>query len=252
MTFTNKTIYLSLWLLLVLLSCDREMESEGVSKVTTYPTFDFKGDEAIYVEAGTPYVEPGVTATEGGIDIEVKTEVHGTYFVSGVPSLDTSIPDIYTIDYLATNSDGFDGVVSRTVYIAGKGDLVNDISGLYTSTVVRNGVSGAQYTDMEYVIISKTGSNTYEISDAIGGYYDLGRAYGPDYIAPGVTITANNIAADNFSFSDPVGVGPFGGEVVIQSMDVDAASKTIVINSVWQADPETVFNFLVTLKQVDF
>ena len=68
-------------------------------------------------------------------------------------------------------------------FVARQGDLVNSIEGVYTSTVVRDNVSAPQYDDMKYVIIKKVDTDTYELSDGIGGYYDLGRAYGIAYAA---------------------------------------------------------------------
>jgi len=98
---------------------------------------------------------------------------------------------------------------------------------------------------MEYVYIIKTGENTYQRSDVIGRYYDLGREYGTAYAGTGATVTANNIAANDFSFGDPVPVGAFGGEGEITSMTVNAAEQTITYNVEWD-----VYTFKIILKQV--
>jgi len=248
-TTTYIYTFIGMVMLLILAGCERTFDSEGVSRVTTYPEFNFNGDEVLFVEKGSDFQEPGVSATENGEEIPVVTSVTGTYFVGNAGStLDTSVPDIYTINYAATNSDGFDGVVSRTVFVVAQGDLVTSLEGLYTSTVVRDGASGAQYTDMEYVFINKTGENTYEISDGIGGYYDIGRAYGPTYAAQPATFTANDIPSNDFTFGPAFGVGLFGGVAEITSMQVNAANKTIKFTTEW----DSPFTFEVTLKQVQF
>jgi hypothetical protein len=127
--------------------------------------------------------------------------------------------------------------------------MVTSIEGLYSSTVVRNGAVNPQYFDMEYILIRKKpggAANEYELSDAIGGYYDIGRAYGAGYRATNMIVTANDIPGNSFSFSAPVPVGAFGGALTMQSFSVDSATKTINFVSDWDSG----FNFVVTLTQV--
>ena len=245
-----KTIisYLGIAVVVLLVYGCREIETENISRLTYFPDFTVSGEQTMFLETGETYTEPGVSAEESGSEIEVSTAISGTYFVGSIASLNTDVADKYTINYSAINSDGFPGSVSRTVYVAGKGDLVNDISGLYTSTVVRNGSSAPEYTDMGYVFISKTGANTYKLSDGIGGYYDLGRAYGAGYAASGVTITANDIPTNDFTLPSGFGVGAFGGSADMSDMVVDAGSKTISFSTDWDAG----YVFVVTLTQVDF
>lgn len=230
----------------------REIETKNVSFITNFADFTMEGEPTMFIEVGEPYTEPGVSAEEGGEQLEVTTAISGTYFVGGVSSINTAVADKYTINYTAFNSDGYPGKVTRTVYVVGKGDLVNDISGLYTSTVERNGESAAEYNDMEYVIIAKTGDDTYELSDAIGGYYDLGRSYGADYAASGIEIIANDISANDFTLPSDFGVGVFGGAAEITNMTVDAVAGTIEFTTEWQADASTTYTFVTTLKQVEF
>jgi Domain of unknown function (DUF5011)/Domain of unknown function (DUF5012) len=226
-----------------------EKDTEGVSRTTFYPIITLNGEDEVFIEKNEAYTEPGGVALEGDSEIELDVNYSGTYFTGAIPSINTAVADKYTASYVAINKDGFPGLAARTVYVAGKGDLVNSIEGLYTSTVVRNNASGPQYTNMGYVIISKVDEETYAISDGIGGYYDLGRAYGPDYAAVGATVTANNIASDDFTFGPSFGVGAFGGEAVITSMEVDAAAKTVKFVTEWDGGPYT---FVITLKQVQF
>jgi hypothetical protein len=233
-------------LLLTTSSCEREKDSEGISKITYFPDFKMTGDEVIFLNKGTAFTDPGVKAYENGIEIPVRQSVTGDYFPAN--AIDVNMPNKYIINYAATNKDGFDGSTSRIVFVVATGDLITSIEGLYTSTIVRNGVSSPNYTDLEYVMIRKAGDNTYEISDAIGGYYDIGRGYGAAYRATGALITANNISANDFDLGPSFGVGAFGGTASITSFSVNAATGTITMVTDWDAG----FTFEVTLKQVKF
>jgi hypothetical protein len=223
--------------------CDDDPDVADISRVTFFPTFAYEGGDLSIVKCGSSYVLPPVTATENGVDLPVTTVTTGLF--SGASSFDINVADKYVFTSLATNADGFNGSVVRTVWVVCTGDLVTSLEGLYKSTVVRNGATGPQYTNMEYVLIRKVGPDQYELSDAIGGYYDIGRAYGDAYRAAGMVITANNIPANNFSFSGPIGVGAFGGSLEMTGMTVDPATKTITFTSDWDAG----FSFAVTLTQ---
>lgn len=242
----KKITYIALVLLAGLgISCERELLTEDISQVTYFPEFDYKGDEQYIVGCGAPFADPGVTATENGQEISVSKKITAM-MTSGAFTAVGTIPDRYTISYNAVNKDGFSASTSREVWVACTGDLETSLEGLYTATVVRNGVSGAQYTDMQYIIIRKKSANVYELSDAIGGYYAIGRAYGDTYLASGIQITAKDIAKNDFTFNGPVGVGAFGGVLKMTSFEVNKATKTIVFSSTWDSG----YDFVVTLKQV--
>jgi hypothetical protein len=149
-----KKVYnlLILSMLLVLSSsCEKELTSEGVSKTTYYADMKMAGEQELFLPLNSPFTDPGVTATEKGNPIPVSETVTGIYHPYSGTTIDMSAANKYEISYTATNSDGFSANVTRTVYVAKTGDLVNSIEGLYTSTVKRNGVSGAQYTNMKYI-----------------------------------------------------------------------------------------------------
>jgi hypothetical protein len=220
-------------------------DAESISRVTNYPDFTMNGDAFIIHQLGDAFTDPGVTATEAGKDIEVTSSASGTY--QGGSSLDVNTADEYHITYSATNKDGFAGSVGRTVIVANNGDMTTSIEGLYTSTVVRNGSSSAQYTDMAYVMIWKNTDGTYELSDGIGGYYNMGRGYGTNYVAPGMIVTANDIATNDFTITD-FGVKTFGGACTTAGFTVDAAAKTINFITTWDVG----YDFDVTLTQVAF
>lgn len=220
-----------------------EADSTGnVSSITNYPLIKLKGANPIFVAQGGSYADPGVDATENGVAIQATTTGLGNY--RGTNSIDTNKSDHYSQVYTATNKDGFKASASRDVFVYKNGDLVNSIEGLYTSTVVRNGASGAQYTNMKYVLIWKNADGKYQMSDGIGGYYNIGRAYGFGYIAGPVTITANNIPNNDFTVS-PFIVNSFGGAGTMTSITVNPSTKKITYSTAWN-----VYTFAVTLTQV--
>jgi len=227
---------------ITLFGCEKDYEEHY--RITYFPDFVVNGDAVVYNTFGESFTDPGVIATEAGEELPVTTVISGDFF--GGTSFDANTTERYLFTYSAVNSDGYTGSVSRQVYNINTGDMVTNIEGMYTSTVVRNGSTGAQYTNMQYIVISKGSGGTYKLSDAIGGYYDIGRGYGADYRAQGMTVTANDIASNDFSFGSDIPVGAFGGSLTMVSMTVDAASKTITFTSDWDAG----YTFVVTLTQV--
>ena len=251
-----KTIYKTLKLgmlgiFIFLSSC--AYEDPITSTVTDYAVITLTGDDPVFISVGETYTDPGAVVTVGGVEVPYDVRFEGKF--SGLDFddvLDTSVPDIYSQLYSAVNEDGFPASGARQVIVSNTGDLVTSIEGVYTATVVRNGVGGDQYTDMEYVLIWKNEDGSYEISDAFGGYYDLGRAFGVGYITPGALIIANDIPTNDFTFPNTVTNSGFGGEADITSMTVDAANHSIDYVCVWVADPETTYTFEVHLEQVQF
>ncbi len=222
-------------------SCEAD-STANVSSITNYPLLKLKGASTLFVVQGGSYSDPGVDATENGVAIQATTSGTGNY--RGTTSIDTNKSDHYSQVYTATNKDGYKASASRDVFVYKNGDLVNSIEGIYTSTVVRNGSSGAQYTNMKYVLIWKNADGKYQMSDGIGGYYNIGRAYGFGYIAGPVTITANDIPNNNFTVS-PFIVNSFGGAGTMSSINVNPSTKKITYSTAWN-----IYTFEVTLTQV--
>lgn len=239
-----KKVILSLLLVCsVLISC--ESDSTGnVSKVTNYPQFTLLGDDVIYVQKGDEFIDPGVLVTEGGVEIPYTTSVSGDY--RGGSTLDTDIVDVYQIVYSAVNQDGFSGSISRTVIVYENGDLVNSIAGLYVSKVVRNGAQNPQYFNMKYVLVWKNTDGTYQMSDGIGGYYNIGRGYGVGYAAGPVIITANDIPTNNYDPIPSFGVGAFGGTATMSGLTANPANNTLSFSTTWDAG----YTFVATMTKV--
>lgn len=229
--------------LILMQSCN--VESTGnVSKITEFAEIKLAGDNEVLLSKGDAYVEPGATATAAGVSVDVTTASTGL-FRGG--TLDPNIPDIYTLSYSAFNADGFEATAARKVIVADTGDLVTDLSGLYRSTVLRNGTGGANYTDMEYVLIWKKADGTFQFSDGIGAWYLYGRALGIGYAATGATVKVNGL--NDYTFGPAFSVSTFGGVAKMTEMTVDPAAKTIDLTTEWDAGPYT---FKIHLDQVQF
>jgi hypothetical protein len=106
----KKNIYVFPILLMVLTllwSCEKELDTEGLSRITNFADIQVNGEELDIVTLGQPYTDPGATATENGQSVTVNTE----------GSVDVNTAGIYTLTYSATNSDGFSNSTSRLVAV---------------------------------------------------------------------------------------------------------------------------------------
>lgn len=226
-------------------ACETD-DTSDISAVTNFAVFELAGEQQILLKKGTEYVEPGAEAAEAGEPVEVSTDISvGLY--RGLP-FSKDISDIYTVSYSAVNKDGFLASASRTLVVGESGDLVNDLSGVYISSVTRNGSSPAQYQNMEYVIIWEESDGIYAISDGIGAWYELGRSLGTAYGAPGATIKVNGPNDFSIANADFV-VNTFGGGAELLEFNVDAAAKTIDFKTDWR---DGAYVFEVHLEQVQF
>ena len=221
------------------------------SEVTNYPVMALKGNSTVFVVQGTTYNDPGVSATENGTEIAYTSKAVGK-FRNGT-TLDTNIVDQYVQTYTAVNKDGFSNSIDRTVIVYKNGDLVNSIEGIYLSTTRRNGAllsaSQGSSVNQKYVYIWKNTNGTYQISDAFGGWYNLGRNIAKAE-TPGGTITGN-ITTNTFTFpGNPLTNLYFGGVANLSGLTVDAATKTLVVTCDWDsAPPVTKYKFVSTLTQ---
>jgi len=214
-----------------LTSCEKTYED--LSRITYFPEFTMEGESEIIHLLGEPYVDGAVTATEEGKSLEVSTEVSGLWNGYSGSTIDVNVYDHYEIVYSATNADGFEGSVIRTVFVAPPtGDLVSSLEGVYLAQVQRTPAFTVlpQYSDMKYIYIWKTGDNTFELSCALGGYYFIGRNYGLDFAFQDAVITANDIPANDFSISQATSPG-FGNVADITGFTVDPVNKVISFTS---------------------
>jgi len=236
-----KYLVLSIVFIGFLSSCKKDVITNDVSSITYYPEFTYNGDAVVAFEAGSVFVDPGISAEENGVEIPVSMEVSGIFRGYSGDAVQMDTPDRYEITYSAVNSDGYTGNQYRTVWIAKTGDLTTSLEGLYIS----NTVYGIPYSNLHYIIIWEVSPNVYAINDAVGGTYDLGRGYGPNYAAVGGTFTVNDMATNDFGYSDSVFPG-FGNACSMSGLTVNAATKTLHYTAVgdWGG------TFDVTLTQV--
>ncbi|MBN1789880.1 MAG: DUF5011 domain-containing protein [Bacteroidales bacterium] len=236
-------------LLLPFMGCEKEYEDE--SGITFFPVFEMEGESEMIHTIGVPYTDGSVTATEDGNPLDVRVSVIGEFTGYSGTTVDVDVIDKYVISYAATNADGYEGVATRTVFIAPPNeDMVTGLEGVYLANVQRTPAFAVlpQYSDMKYVYILKTGDKTYELSCALGGYYSIGRAYGTDFAFQGAVITANDIPANNFTISQATAPG-FGNVADISSFTVDAVNKRITFTSTADFDNGV---FHVQLEQVQY
>ncbi|PIB34306.1 hypothetical protein BFP72_02095 [Reichenbachiella sp. 5M10] len=228
----------------ILSSCG-DLETEGVSRVTYFPTFESEGSDLVIVDPSETYSDVPVMATEDGVELEVTSVVNGRY--SGYKGADLGPnEDEYVITYTATNGDGFPGSTTRTVTKVTTGDLVNSISGYYSCYTERDNDSKENYSNVP-ILIWETSPNVYEISCLVGGFYgdSAAKNYGDGYLCRGGTVTVNDLATNSFSFS--TGEFPIWGNTGdIQSMTVDPATKTIK----FQTLTDFGSNWYMTLVQI--
>jgi len=230
-------------------SSDDLPSDTDVSTITYLPKITLEGDTELILDCDTTsYTELGAVAEAGGNEIELFTSISGTYF--GGTTVDG--PDLYSVTYSAYNDDEIPAAAFRSVtWKACNGDLVTSISGMYTASILRTASSGAtvNYTEDSFgpFFIIDLGNDTYQLSDGIGGFYEYGYGYGAAYAATGMTITANNIAVNDFTHDDTIGVGAFGGELTMTDFSVNPVSKTIEFTTEWSFG----YVFEITLTQVD-
>lgn len=164
-------------------SCDDD-SSEGLTRITYYPTLTLQGDDYIYLDKGSTYTEPGYKATLQGTDVSDQVKV--------TTNLDTKTSGLYTINYVITNADGFSKSAVRYVVVTDPKALVEGI--YYTNAAsyrVRNGATTVYGASFEIMVFSK-GGTTYSVDDLLGGYYCQRAGYGTKYNLAGTI----DVAAD--------------------------------------------------------
>lgn len=237
---------------LIFTGCDDSddfVEDPTASRITYLPLITLEGETDVVLDCDTEsYTVPGATATEAGQEIELITSTSGTYFGGST----VSGPDLYTVTYNAFNVDGIPAAEFRSIlWPACNGDMVSSIEGMYTASILRTASDGStvNYTEEAFgpFFVVDLGDGVYQLSDAIGGFYEYGYGYGPDYAALGMTVTANDIASNDFTHDDVIGVGAFGGALNMTDFSVDPATKTIEFTTEWSFG----YVFEVTLTQVE-
>jgi hypothetical protein len=189
----------------LLSSCisDEDKDSFGLSKVTTFPTLDLIGEDAVlYLPLGEAYQEPGFSAAVGTEDITASVEV---------TSINVSTTGLKTITYTAMNAEGYSISKTRDIYVYdADGVNIDDLSGDYESVIKRTAVStGATANRGPFTLtLTKVCEGHYFCSDLLGGWYWIGG--GASYAAyhyNGII----RVAADGDVTADCIGTTPWGG-----------------------------------------
>lgn len=227
--------------LMGLAGCEKDSTLD-TSSVTSFADFEIIDGAQNIVGCTSGFNDPGVVVTENSQPIDHTQATSVIYFGGG--DADYSVPNNYQITYKAVNTDGFEGEAKRDVFVACTGDMVTSIEGLYVSKSVR--VTGEEYGNLQYVIIRSAGNDVYEISHALGGFYQLGRGFGLGFEAQGATITALDIPGNSFETTSGVITG-FGLEIEIGDLIVDPSTKTITFHASGNFGNG---NFDITLNQV--
>lgn len=156
-------------------SCSKD--TEGLTGVTYYPSIELDGPTYMMATAGTPFEDPGFSATMQGEDIT--SEVN----ISTNMDLQNPAPGYYSIVYSAVNPDGFAASAQRYVLVA---DADDKASGYYTTTEDSN-LNGSNFFGVNEcsILVYGNGDGTYVISDLLGGFYAQVRGYGSAYALQG-------------------------------------------------------------------
>ena len=159
---------------LVMTSCG-DKKSEGLSRITYYPSIQLKGDSYLVWEKGVAYEEPGYVSELNGEDVTSQVTVSG--------AVDVNKSGIYTLTYTTVkNSDGFDASASRTVVVL---DSSSAIEGFYMNQATSNR-NGTAYGKNFQVLVIDNGDGTISVDDLLGGWYCQRAGYGTKYAMSGV------------------------------------------------------------------
>ncbi|MDR2385871.1 MAG: DUF5012 domain-containing protein [Tannerella sp.] len=215
---------------------DEDKDSYGISKITFLPELNLVDEGKIYVvEKSVTFVEPGYAAFAGTDDITDAVTVKGT--------VDVNTAGMYLLEYIAVNPEGFSTTKTRNVFVA---DLNNpfagDLSGAYTSSIVRVAGSASSSRGPYTVYLDKLAEGLYHVEDFLGGWYWVGSAYGTAYAYDGIILVHSDGSIDMKWSNTAVG---WGDGARLYSPAYDAANSTFT----WGAQmlDATTYIFNVTL-----
>lgn len=210
------------------LSSCSDNETEGLSRITYYPTIEIKGESPLLWAKGTAFVEPGYISLMNGEDVSSQVTVRS--------DVDTNQSGDYTITYTTPkNSDGFSASVRRRVVVFDKSDAVEGLYWLDPSSYrVRDG-ENTLYGDSYPIVIMNNGDGTYSVDDMLGGWYYYRAGYGSDYgmlstikVATDGTITLDKSYVPGWADSHDAFKGTFDAATGTITMTVTYAKMDFV------------------------
>lgn len=200
--------------IMALASCG-DKDSEGLTRITYYPTISLEGDASMLIQKGSTYEEPGYTSYLNGEDVTDKVTV--------TSNVNTNKSGVYTITYnTMKNDDGYGASASRTVIVL---DLNDPIEGYYmTSASSYREYNGAQvaYGNEYETLVINNGDGTYYFEDLLAGWYAQRAGYGSNYAMTGNVAIASD---GTMTLVDSYITG-WGDGLVDFSGNYDASSST--------------------------
>jgi len=191
---------------------------------TTAPVITLIGDNPLTVERYTEYDEPGATA-DGGETITITSTV------------DTSIVDSYTVAYSATDDEGNQSQVTRTVNVVDTTPPVITLIGDNPLTIERYSAynePGATSDGGETITITSTldtstvGSYilTYSVTDDEGNQSQVTRTVNVvDTTAPVITLFGiNPLTIERYSSYNESGATSDGGDTITITSTLDTST----------------------------
>lgn len=229
----NKVLYMTLLLMAVLSlgSCDKD--TEGLTRVTAYPTIELKGDATMILQKGTPYTEPGYSSTMNGEDVSDGVTVEG--------SVNPAQSGIYQLTYSTVkNADGFGASAQRKVVVYDKNDAID---GYYTCSMTSHReYKGASkgFADDFTILLFNEGGGKYYVSDMFGGWYDQGSQYGDKYAMVGHF----QLNADNTVSLVDSQVAGWGDSLNSFTGHFDPATHTLTVEAVYAGGMKFVMTWV--------
>lgn len=128
----KKYIYiLTFFVLAFFSSCEKSLDSENVSKITSFPLIEVLGEKLITIPVGGPYTDAGAKAFAGTTEIKITTT--GT--------VDVNKPGVYIISYTAENEDGFKATSKRWIGVITSEAKADNLAGKYQRDAGKKGIS---------------------------------------------------------------------------------------------------------------
>jgi hypothetical protein len=184
------------------------------SRPTFLPVVAVVGEELEVIVAGDEYSDPGATASENGVTIDYTTD----------GAVDPNTAGVYTINYSATNSDGFSATATRTVIVLPEPFVEGsaDISGKYVLAVNQRNATLNKIVDGAYLFSDAWGTGTTESGGPFPVPAYLFSTNGKDVFIPnyptafGYPITGNGTFLDNEMVITTVLIGANGGADLVR------------------------------------
>lgn len=182
-------------------SFDYPPDTVGSSRIVYFASVVIKGERTMIIDQGTTFTDPGVTATLNGQPVPAPSAI----------TVNTNVPGVYNLEYIATNPEGYAASDWRTVVVMSTNAQVtnNNFAGTYKRD---NGVN---------VIWTKTDRGVYAVDNPGGAGVGVG------FVVKLVNYDGNKIAIPKQMAYDP----SIGGLNTISSNSevYNAASAPITV-----------------------